>query len=259
MANAEQIRIWNEVNAQRWLAMRVQLTRELSPYGDAAIEALDPRPGETALDVGCGFGETTLQLARRTGDALGIDVCAPFLEVARREAVSGARYLVADAQTCRFEEKFALCFSRFGIMFFEDPPAAFRNLRSALRPGGRFAAAAWGPFEENDWARIALRVIQKHFAGPDPGPGAGPFGLSDRDRFAALLTGAGFGAVHLSRVDLPFDTNVSLLLQTGPAGAALRQAGQAGDRIRPRLEAELAEAIAGKPLRGIAWLATAAG
>jgi 2-polyprenyl-3-methyl-5-hydroxy-6-metoxy-1,4-benzoquinol methylase len=114
MANAEQIRVWNEVNAERWIRLRGQLTGELAPFGEAAIAALDARPGETALDVGCGWGETTLALARRTGDALGIDICAPFLEVARREAAFGARYLLADAQVQRFEEKFALCFSRFG-------------------------------------------------------------------------------------------------------------------------------------------------
>src|SRR5439155_24344980 len=141
----------------------------------AALEALAPQKGESALDVGCGCGETTLQLARRTGDALGIDVSAPFLEIARREATHGARYLLADAQTHEFEEKFALVYSRFGIMFFEDPPAAFRNLRSALRPGGRFAAVAWGPFGENDWARIPLRVVQKHLAAADPASGPGPF------------------------------------------------------------------------------------
>jgi SAM-dependent methyltransferase len=257
MANAEQIRVWNEVNADRWLRLRAQLTAELAPFGDAAIAALDPRPGETALDVGCGFGETTIALARRTGDALGIDITAPFLEVARREAAFGARYLLADAQVHRFEEKFALCFSRFGLMFFEDPPAALANLRSAMRAGGRFAAVVWGPFEENDWARIPLRVVQKHLAAPDPAPGPGPFGLSDRERLVQLLSGAGFAGVNVARLDLPFATDVSLLLQTGPAASALRKAGDAGERLRPRIETELREALQGKALRGVALLATA--
>ncbi len=257
MDNAEQIRVWNEVNAERWIRLREQLTSELAPFGEAAMAALDPRPGETALDVGCGFGETTVALARRTGDALGIDICAPFLEVARREAASGARYLLADAQTQRFEEKFALCFSRFGLMFFQDPAAAFANLRSGMRLGGRFAAVTWGPFDENEWARLPLRMVQQHIAAPDPAPGPGPFGLSDREALMRLLTGAGFSAVNVSRLDLPFATNASLLLQTGPAAAALRKAGEAGEPLRPRLEAELRDALAGKALRGIAWLASA--
>jgi SAM-dependent methyltransferase len=257
MANADQIRVWNEVNAERWIRLRRQLTGELAAFGEAAIAELDPRPGETALDVGCGFGETTLALARRTGDALGIDICAPFLEVARREAASGARYLLADAQTTLFEEKFALSFSRFGLMFFEDPPAAFANLRSAMRPGGRLAAVTWGPFQENEWARLPLQIVQKHIAAPDPAPGPGPFGLSNRETFVRLLTGAGFSAVSVSRLDLPFATDASLLLQTGPAAGALRKAGEAGERLRPGLEAELRDALAGKALRGVAWLASA--
>jgi SAM-dependent methyltransferase len=257
MTNAEQIRVWNEVNAERWIRLRGQLTGELAPFGEAAIAALDARPGETALDVGCGWGETTLALARRTGNVLGIDICAPFLEVARREAAFGARYLLADAQVQRFEEKFVLCFSRFGLMFFEDPPAAFANLRSAMRPGGRFAAVTWGPFQENEWARLPLQIVQKHIAVPDPAPGPGPFGLSDRETFTRLLRGAGFSEVNISRLDLPFATNASLLLQTGPAAAALRRAGDAGERLRPRLEAELRDALGGKALRGVALLASA--
>src|SRR5258708_22941498 len=257
MANAEQIRVWNEVNAERWIRLRGQLTGELAPFGEAAIAALDARPGETALDVGCGCGETTLALARRTGDALGSDSGAPFREVARREAALGARYLLADAQVQRFEEKFALCFSRFGLMFFEAPPAAFANLRSAMRAGGRLAAVTWGPFQENEWARLPLQIVQKHIAVPDRAPGPGPFGLSDRETFTRLVRGAGFSEVNVSRLDLPFATNASLLLQTGPAAAALRRAGEAGDRLRPRLEAELRDALAGKALRGVALLASA--
>src|SRR5512140_2488611 len=128
MANAEQIRLWNEVNAPRWQRLRALMTRPLAPWGNAAMDAVSPRPGEHALDVGCGQGETTGQLARRTGYALGIDVCEPFIETARAEATGGARYLLADAQTHRFGEEFDLLSSRFGVMFFEDPLAAFRNL-----------------------------------------------------------------------------------------------------------------------------------
>src|SRR5207248_9983397 len=121
MANAEQIRIWNEVNAERWLRLREPLTRALVPFGEVAMRALAPRGGESALDVGCGCDDTTVALARITGNALGIDVCEPFLSVAREEAIPGARYLLADGQTHRFVERFDLCFSRFGVMFFEDP------------------------------------------------------------------------------------------------------------------------------------------
>ena len=142
VANADQIRLWNEVNAPRWLRLREPTTRALVPWGNDALEALSPQRGERALDVGCGYGDTTVQLARRTGDALGVDVCEPFLETARAEAIEGARYLLADAQTYRFADEFDLLYSRFGMMFFDDPAAAFANLRSTLRPGARMALAA---------------------------------------------------------------------------------------------------------------------
>src|SRR5207253_10684801 len=161
--------------------------------------------------VGCGCGDTTVALARRTGRALGVDVCEPFLRIAREEAVPGARYLLADAQTHRFEEQFDLCFSRFGLMFFEDPAAAFANLRSAMRPGGRFAAIVWGPWQENDWVSIPLRVLGRSLPVSDPAPGPGPFGLSDRDALAQRLIGADFAEVSVTPIELPFEADAAQL------------------------------------------------
>src|SRR4051812_39588056 len=137
MAQAEQIRFWNEVSPPRWLAMRAQLSRALEPFGRIAMDALAERPGTLALDVGCGFGETTVELARRCGAALGVDISEPFLAVARAEAPPTVRYLRADVQTHEFEERFDVVFSRFGIMFFDDPAAAFANLHRSMRSGGR--------------------------------------------------------------------------------------------------------------------------
>src|SRR4051812_9976526 len=207
MANEEQIRLWNLVNAPRWQRLRAPMTRPLVPWGDAAIDALSPRPGEVALDVGCGSGETTIQLARRTGNALGVDVCEPFIETARSEATAGARYLLADAQTHRFGEQFDLLYSRFGVMFFEDPAAAFRNLRSALRPRGRMAVAVWGPWEENEWVTIPLEVLRRQMPVAAPTQGPGPFALADADAFARLLAESGFDDVSIARVERPFDAD----------------------------------------------------
>src|SRR5216684_7181527 len=98
MVNAAQIQLWNEANAVRWLRLREAMTRPLLPFGAATLRELSPVAGETALDVGCGCGETTTALARITGSALGVDVSEPFLRVARSEAAAGARFLQADAQ-----------------------------------------------------------------------------------------------------------------------------------------------------------------
>ena len=239
MANTEQVRVWNEVNPPRWIAMRGPLERALRAFGRAAMDALGPRPGELALDVGCGFGETTVELARRCGAAIGVDVSQPMLAIAQAEAPKGVSYLCADAQTHAFEERFDLVFSRFGIMFFEDPAAAFANLRRSMRPAGRFAAVVWGLAAENEWAQLPIRVVGRHLALPAPSVGPGPFSLGDPAAFSRLLSGAGFANVSVRPLDLPFEGDAGLLLQAGPAAAALREAGAAGDSLRPMLEAEL--------------------
>ena len=244
MANEAQTQLWNDANAKRWAELRRTLGPMLSPFGEAALKALAPRAGESVLDVGCGFGDTTVELARLTGAALGVDISQPMLEVARREAVPGARYLVADAQTHAFEPEFDLLYSRFGVMFFDDPAAAFANLRRALRPGGRLAFAVWGPFEENDWASVPLRALRKHLPGPSsPSRAPGPFALSDAARLESLLSGAGFEQVALERVEVARRTEPSVLLRSGPVAAALNEAGQAADHLRPALEAEIAAAL----------------
>lgn len=256
MANEQQIRLWNEVNGPRWQRLRAPMTRPLAPWGNAAMDALSPQPGDLALDVGCGQGGTTVQLAQRTGRALGIDVCEEFIQTARAEATDGARYLLADAQTHRFGEEFDLLYSRFGVMFFEDPLAAFRNLRSALRPGARMALAVWGPWQENEWVTVPLEVLRRQMPVPAPSQGPGPFSLADSDAFARLLSEAGFEEVSIARVEGPFDADAAQLAEQGPAAAALRGAG-AGDDARARFVEDLAQALGGRVPRGVASIATA--
>jgi SAM-dependent methyltransferase len=256
MANDEQIRLWNQVNAPRWQRLRAATTRSLAPWGEAALDALAPRQGDSALDVGCGFGETTVQLARRTGSALGIDVCEPFVETARAEAIEGARYLLADAQTHRFGEQFDLLHSRFGVMFFDDPAVAFANLRSALRPRARMAVAVWGPWQENEWVTLPLEVLRREMPAPDPSAGPGPFALADSSALARLLAAAGFEDVSIARVERPFAADVAHLAEQGPAAAAMRTAG-AGEDLRARFVEGLAQALRGTVPRGVALIASA--
>jgi SAM-dependent methyltransferase len=256
MANEEQIRVWNELNAERWIRLREPTVRPLMPFGEAALAALAPRPGESALDVGCGFGDMTVALAKRTGNALGVDVCEPFLRIATSEAAHGARYLLADAQTHRFEERFDVCFSRFGVMFFADPAAAFANLHSAMNSGGRFAAAVWGPWQQNEWTALPLEIVRRHLAAPDPAPGPGPYGLSRPGQLEGLLQGSGFHQVRLQQLRLPFDAGAAQLMQQGPASAFLRSV-DASPRLREQITAELSEAMNGRVLGATVFLATA--
>jgi SAM-dependent methyltransferase len=256
MPNEGQVKLWNGPSAAGLLAVRGPLEAAVRPLGLAALEALRPATGERALDVGCGLGETTRELARRvgpTGAVVGVDVAQPFLDVAHEEsgAEGNVTYLLADAQTHPFPADFDLCYSRLGLMFFDDPPAAFRNLRRALRPGGRFAAVVWGPPAACGWVEMPLRALRAQLptaAGPMMS-GPGPFSLSDGPALARLVAEAGFAGVRVEPTDLPFhcgdtpEDAASFLLRFGPAGAALREVGEEGQRIRPRVEAILREAL----------------
>jgi SAM-dependent methyltransferase len=254
-ANEEQIRSWNEIGGPRWIRLREATTRALVPFGDAAIEALDPRRGEKAIDIGCGMGETTLALAARTGDALGVDVSAPFLEIARKEARDGARYLLADAQTWKFDEKFDLLFSRFGVMFFEDPIAAFRNLRSAANPGARLAMVAWAPWQEVEWATVPMQALRTVYPdAPDPWPGPGPFALAKN--FGEVLRAAGFEGVATQRIERPYDADAAQLMELGPAAFHLRTI-EAPQEARAKVQREIERLLEGRPLKAAALVATA--
>jgi SAM-dependent methyltransferase len=254
--NEGQLELWNGPAAAGLLAVRGPLETAVRPYGLATLEGLRPVAGERALDVGCGLGETTRELARRVGPAgavVGVDVAQPFLDIAREEssALENVTYLLADAQTHPFVAEFDLCCSRLGLMFFDDPAAAFRNLRRALRPGGRFGAMVWGPPSACGWVELPLRAVRTLLpaaAGPATS-GPGPFSLSDGPGLSRLLSEAGFARVRVEPAEVPFccgdtpEDAASFLLRFGPAGAALREAGEEGMRIRPRVEALLREAV----------------
>jgi len=259
VSNEEQVRFWNGPVAAGLLDIRRPLEDAVLPYGLAALEALGVAGGERVLDVGCGLGTTTRELARRvgpTGSAVGVDVGASGLARARAESsgAANASYLLADAQTHPFAAEFHLCYSRFGLMFFDDPEAAFRNLRRALRPLGRLAAVVWGPPAACDWVKLPLRALGELLpsVGPPRSPGPGPFSLSDGPALEALLRRAGFSEARADPLPLPMRCGAttaqaaSFLLRFGPAAAALREAGPEGERVRPKAEELLAEALSAR-------------
>jgi SAM-dependent methyltransferase len=191
---------WRTRGGEQWVAQQDRFDRMLEPCGRRLVEAVSPMPGEHILDVGCGNGATTLEVARRigpSGNAVGIDLSRAMLATARqRAAESGisATFVEGDAQVEHLGGPFDAALSRFGVMFFDDPAAAFANLAGALRPGGRIGFVCWKEMFTNEWITVPAIAIVTHVGMPElPEPGApGPFALADAGRIREILDGAGF-------------------------------------------------------------------
>ncbi len=277
--NADQIQYWNEVGGPKWVALHDVISAQIRPLGALAMDRAGLAAGERVLDVGCGIGDTTLELGRRVGPGgavVGVDVSAPMLDRARAAALSAGAANVAfenaDAQTAALPGPFDVLYSRFGVMFFADPEAAFANLRRALRPGARLAFVCWRSLQENPWLVVPTLAVARHLPLPQPDPHApGPFAFADAARVGAILSRAGFVRVHHEPIDRELsvaggrslDETVDFLLQMGPASAALRQANAAPELV-DRVRADLREAIAphagpeGVRMGGAVWVVTAA-
>ncbi|MGY6257906.1 class I SAM-dependent methyltransferase [Paraburkholderia caledonica] len=278
--NAYQVADWNGQSGKRWVANQARLDAMVSVFGQAAIEAAAPVTGERVLDVGCGAGASSLALAARIGpegQVLGVDISEPLIGRARALAPQGtpALFQMADASSAELPEgAFDILFSRFGVMFFDDPTAAFGHMRRALRPGGRVAFVCWRGAAENAWVRLpmgAIKGILPSSAPPDP-EAPGPFSFGDRGRVSRILTAAGFTDIAIAPFDasVPFgeggtrdaaiDDAVKMTLEVGPLSRVLADQ---PDDIRARASAAVRAAFAGLPgersvmIDGAAWIVTA--
>jgi SAM-dependent methyltransferase len=241
--NAEQAEYWNESAGPTWVALQEQLDAQIEPHGLAAIERAAPIAGEAVLDIGCGCGQPSLELARRVGPGgrvRGLDLSGPMLARAReRASEAGLDHLSfsqGDAQTHSFDAAATdLLFSRFGVMFFEDPLAAFHNFLRALRPGGRLAFLCWKGIEENAWMRIPMLALAPLVELPAPLPpgSPGPMAFADTARVCGLLEEAGFELVRANAHDSEIvlagggdpEAAADFMLRIGPAARAAREAG----------------------------------
>ena len=210
--SAYQVADWNGQRGERWVAHQARLDARVAVFGQAAIEAAAPATGERVLDIGCGAGASSLALAARVGaggHVLGVDISEPLIGRARALAPQDTpvQFRVADASSAELPEgAFDILFSRFGVMFFDDPTAAFAHMRRALKPGGRVAFVCWRGAAENDWVRLpmdAIKGIVPLTAPPDP-EAPGPFSFGDRGRVARILTAAGFTDIGIA----PFDASI---------------------------------------------------
>jgi SAM-dependent methyltransferase len=194
---------WQGEMGERWNAHHEQFESMIAPVGAALIEAAALRPGETVIDVGCGAGATSIEIARRVapnGRVTGLDISPLLIRTAERRAraagIANAEFIAADATTVTFKSGFDCLFSRFGVMFFEDPYAAFANMRKFLKPGGRLIFACWGPMAENPWAQEPMGVVSRHKELPKPVPRApSPFAFAETDYVRDILAKARFSDI----------------------------------------------------------------
>ena len=213
MTNDAQIEHWSGVGGERWAADAAHFDRMLRPYLDRLLDGGDLQTGERVIDVGCGPATSSLAAADAVGPdgtVLGVDISRPLLEVGRLRVTDAGLHNVelldADAQTHLFAPGRAdVVLSRFGVMFFDDPVAAFANLSVALRPGGRLVFVCWRDALENEWITEPAAVLFEHFALPadGPDPSTSPFSLARSERIHEVLGSAGFGAIQAVPFDVP--------------------------------------------------------
>jgi SAM-dependent methyltransferase len=256
-ANTDQAEFWSQL-APTWLELEDQMEEVGGPPGQLAMDRLGLLPGQRVIDLGCGSGRTTLELAARVspgGAVTGVDISAEMLAWARERAarlhVGNAEFVHADVQVHDLgEARFDAAYSRFGVMFFADPVAAFGNIRRALRPGGLLSFACWQGVFENEWILIPGAAVAEVTGSLPPMPGPdepGPFSLADPGRVRAVLDAAGFGSVaitpHADYVAIGAD-RIPEVAETSVRVGGIQQAlKDADDQTRQRALAAIEDAL----------------
>ncbi len=259
--NAGYVECWNQILTPKWMRFR----HILSGNGERFSEAADPlfgiSRGDRVLDVACGFGETSLALGRLVGpegEVLGIDCTSQFLSIAEEERLAegadNVRYELCDAMIAELpQDYFDIAYVRFGMMFFESPVGAMRNIRRALKPGGKLCMIVWRSLADNYCWRIGKEVALRYLP-PPPETGAtcgpGPFSMASEETDRAMLSAAGFDQVDVfEQIDIPIPMGRSLeeaidfQILVGPSGEIIREAKELGQEKLPEIRAALGEAL----------------
>ena len=253
------VQFWNEVLAPKFIRFKHVLVDGLTHHSEAVFPTLPVRKGDRVLDVGSGFGDTAIKFADLvgpTGEVVGVDCCDAFLDYARKDAeargTTNVRFQRGDAEIALPSDHYDFVFARFGTMFFANPVAGLRNMRKALRPGGRMVHIVWRNREDNPWLSMAKDIVLQYL--PLPGAdaqtcGPGPFSMSDEATVRAMMEAAGYEDIEFQRVDAPVLVGhdvadaIAFQLAIGPAGEVFREAGDKAEDMREQIEAALADAI----------------
>lgn len=239
--NTRQAALWNDANGKAWVEMQPILDQVMAPFERLVVDAGYPGEGGNVLDIGCGAGATTLAMARRVGNGgncVGLDISQPLVALATKrkgaEEVANASFEVGDAQTYAFEVgNFDAVVSRFGVMFFDDPVAAFANIRQAASRGGKLTFVAWRSPAENDFMTTAARAAAPFLPpAPAPDPDApGQFAFANAAKVKRILEAGGWSSIEVEQVDVACqiaeDDLITFVTRLGPVGAALREVDRA--------------------------------
>jgi len=262
--DTEFVTFWNEVLAPKFIRFRHILVDGLTRHSEAVFPKLPVKQGDRVLDVGCGFGDTAMKLAQMVGpegEVIGVDCCDAFLAAAAADrdhaAIDNLHFLRGDAEVALPDGQFDFVFARFGTMFFANPVAGLRNMRTALRPGGRMVHIVWRDPKDNPWLSMAKDVVLRFL--PPPGGdarscGPGPFSMSEEPMVRKMMEIAGYENITFERVDAPvlighdIRDAIAFQLAIGPAGEVFREAGEEAEAKRREIEAALAEAISRQKL-----------
>ena len=276
--NQQQATYWTQAAGPQWVQQQVMFDQMLTHFGGAALAALAAQPGERVLDIGCGTATTTLAIADAvgpTGWVIGADISTTMIEAARLHAATrpNVSFVVADAQTDRIaplDDPADAAFSRFGVMFFSDPVAAFTNIAANVRSGGRLAFVCWQLEDKNEWISLPASIMRSFTPEPllPPNNAPGPFAFHDPERVRSVLTGAGWQTVHIEPFSAPttmgagqgLDAAVGQSMNTSPGQALRKQVDDATfARAAEAVRSALSEHMLGGAVTfpGNVWIVTA--
>ncbi len=238
--NSEMQKFWNEEGGEKWVENIDAVEAMILPMSNSLLEQTAAQSGEYVLDVGCGGGITSIKLAAQVGDTgkvLGVDVSEPIISIAtdRGEGIANLEFQLGDVTSADLgEDRFDLITSRFGVMFFDDPVAAFSNMRRALKPTGRLVFICWQALERNPWmgepAAATFEILPPPAdAAPRDPTAPGPFSLGDAEHLQKILQAAGYSQIDPLSVDIPIslgslDNALKLMTKLGPTAEALQTA-----------------------------------
>jgi ubiquinone/menaquinone biosynthesis C-methylase UbiE len=275
MPNPRGAEFWNSTMGHAWVSQQAVISDVFTSVTSVSFNAAAARPGEHVVDIGCGTGDTLLEFAKvvgPSGSVLGVDVSVPMLDFAKHRAAeagySNVACALADATTHAFEPRWAdLAYSRFGVMFFDDPVKAFTNIRSGMKPGARLVFVCFRTMPESPWFRVPIEAARPHLPPQPPADPLAPgmFSLAREERVRTILTEAGFREIALKAADVPIHgknvvQSMAFITQAGPLPALFEngseeQRTRATEAVRDALAANIGPD--GRGLRAGLWLVSA--